>query len=72
MDSYKEKPDFKQHEKFYSQVTLFKTQYQKLPNGETVGYRQSGADTAEKVILLLHGNFTCSTSVERVMKQLTE
>lgn len=48
---------------------IYPTKYAELSNGESLGYRECGEGT---VVILLHGNFTCSKVMEPIMSKLSK
>jgi len=56
------------YEKFFALENLYETKYANLSNGERIGYREDGEGTP---LLILHGNFTCSTAMEPLMSKLS-
>ena len=63
---------------FFSIKTQYPTLYAKISNGETLGYRdtdpspsQSPKSPQKPLLLLLHGQMSCSLSMELIMAKLS-
>ena len=58
---------------FWKKITpIFKTRWAELSNDEKLGYRRfpEKLDTTKPVIILIHGQFSSSISMELTMKEL--
>ena len=64
--SYLSVPNYKNYKDFFNLKTLYKTKFAFLSNGETIGYRDEGK--SEFPILMIHGNYTCGTTFEKVIQ----